>query len=234
MAVACLSLSFLAFLPPLGITSAVMGHMSRKQIARSNGRQTGTGIAFAGLIICYLQFVVVALLGLGLGAAWHRMNQELGKDDFTRAALAQKFKYGHLTNGGRPSAAEVAKQQKNAVDAMRLIHASETDYLASHPEEGYACDFYKMGWDASTPNELSVRMINSHYEIKIYQCGRFDGPQYAAVAIPRSDSNPPDSPTYCVDQTGIVRRSSSDVVNDLNRILLLEHRSCPDSGEAVD
>jgi hypothetical protein len=229
MAVASLALSFLAFLLPLGIASVVLGHLSRAQIAQSDGRQTGAGLACVGLIISYLQFVVVGLLGLGLGAVWHRMNQELDHNEFARAAMVEQIKHG-----GRPSAADVAKHRQDAVDAMRLVHASESDYLAGHPDEGYACDFYRMGWDGSSPNELSVHMLNSRYDIKIYQCGRFDQARYAAVAIPRSDSNPPNSPVYCVDQTGVVRSSSGDSVNQLNRILLLEHKACPEFGQAVE
>lgn len=229
MAIASLSLSFLAFIVPLGIASVVMGHISRAQIAKSSGRQTGTGLAFAGLVISYLQFAVVALFSFTLIAQWHRINHELDHSHFARAALVEQMTYG-----GRPSAADVAKQRQHAIDALRLIHASETDYLAAHPEEGYTCQFPQLGWDASTPNELNLHMVRSHYEIKAYQCRGIDSQQYAVVAIPRSDSNPPDSPVYCVDQTGVIRKSDPNIVNDLTRILIDEHGSCPQSGEVVE
>ncbi len=230
MAIACLSLSFLSFILPLGIASVVMGHISRKQIARSGGRQKGTGLAFAGLIICYLQFAVVLLIALGLHAAVHRMNQELDRDQFARAAMVEEIEYGR----GRKSSADVEKQRRYTINSLRLIHAGQQDYLASHPNEGYACELYKLGSDPSTPTELDLYMINSHYEIKIYQCRGIDDQRYVVVAIPRSDANPPDSPVYCLDQTGAIRSSNGDWINDIPRMFINERKSCPESDPVVE
>ena len=58
MAVASLVLGFLALLPPFGLAAVVFGHLSRSQIAKSGGREKGTGIAFAGLILGYGQLAV--------------------------------------------------------------------------------------------------------------------------------------------------------------------------------
>jgi hypothetical protein len=86
---------------------------------------------------------------------------------------------------------------------------------------------------------LTMHITNSHYEIKIDQCRggdlqHLDDRIYAAVAIPRSDSNPSDAPVYCVDQTGVVRRYAVSTVNDLHRVILFEHKSCRESGEPVE
>ena len=199
MAVACLSLSFLAFIVPLGIATVVMGHMSRREIAKSNGRQTGTWLAFAGLIICYLQFALMALSCFVLVAQWHRLNQVAAHDEFTRAAIVEQIMQV------KPNAAD---HRQNAVDSLRLIHARQADYLSAHPNEGYACQLYNLGSDPTTPSELSVHMADSHYEIKINQCrGRdaqhYDDRRYTVVAVPRSDSNPPGSP-----HTASIRRGS--------------------------
>jgi len=226
MAIASLALSFLAFIVPLGIASVVMGHMSRSQIARSNGRQAGTRLAFAGLVISYFQFFVVALLCLGLAAAWHRMNQEMGHDEFGRAALAEYFLHD--------ARASTTSNRQNAIDAMRLIHARQTEYLAAHPNEGYACGLSLLGSDPTGADELNLHMVNSHYENKLYQCRGTNDRRYAVVAIPQSDSNPPNSPVYCVDQTGIVRRMGADFINDMARVFISEGGSCPQSGEPVE
>lgn len=229
MAIACLALSFLAFIVPFGIASVVMGHTSRKQIAQSQGRQKGTGLAFAGLIISYLQFAVVLLILIGIHAVWHRMNQELDHDDFARAAIVEQIKYG-----GRKSPADSEKQRRYAIDALRLIHASQQDYLAAHPAEGYACELYKLGSDPSMPSEMDLYMTSSHYEIKIYQCQGFDDQRYVVVAIPRSDANPADSPVYCLDQSGTIRSSHGEWINDIPRIFINERKSCPESDPIVE
>jgi len=224
LAIACLALSFLAFIVPIGIASVVMGHISRKQIAQSDGRQKGTGLAFAGLIIGYLQFAVVVLIAMMTHAVWHKMNQELDHDEFARAAIVEKIKYG-----GQKSPGDVEKQRHYAIDALRLIHASQVDYLRVHPDSGYACEFQTLGWDPSIANEFDMYMNGSHYEMKIYECRGADDPRYVVVAIPRSEANPPDSPVYCLDQSGAIRSSNGEWINDIVRIFINERKSCPES-----
>ena len=228
MAVASFGLSFLAFLLPFGIASVVMGHLSRSQIQKSEGRQTGMPVAFAGLVISYLQIAVMVLLGMGLISFWRSLNRAMDRDPYARAAIVEQLKLG-----GRPNASMVERQRQHAVDALRLIHASEMDYIAAHPDEGFACDLTKLGWDPASGNELNLHMISSRYEIKIYQCRGMNDQRYAVVAIPESRYNPPNSPVYCVDQTGVVRRTDPDFVSDIVRVLITERRSCPESGEPV-
>jgi hypothetical protein len=233
MAIASLALSFVSFILPLGIAAAVMGHISRSQIVKSKGRQTGTWLAFAGLVITYLQLAVMSLICIAIIAALHGMNRNLDRDPHARAALLAAMYSDH-----RPTATDYARQRRDAVDAMRLIHAGEVNYIAGHPDEGYACQMYQLGWAVSS-NELNMHITNSHYEVKIDQCRggdvqHLDDRVYAAVALPRSDSNPSDAPIYCVDQTGVVRRYAPGMINDLHRVILFEHKSCPESGEPVE
>ncbi len=52
-----------AFLPILAaIAAIVLGHMARLEIARSEGRLTGDGLAVAGLVMGYANVVFVALI----------------------------------------------------------------------------------------------------------------------------------------------------------------------------
>ncbi len=229
MAIASLVLSAFAIIPPLGIASIVLGHISRKEIARSQGRQTGAGIAFTALIASYLQFAVLLLIAIGIASIWHRMNRELGHNEFARAALVEQ-----LESARGPSASDVQRQQRHAIDALRLIHAAQIEYLAAHPEQGYSCELSQLGWDTTTPNELTLHMIESHYEMKIYQCRGADNPSYVVVAIPRSDHNPPNSPPYCVDQTGIVKQTEPAMSDLMIQAILREHKPCPESGIPVE
>jgi large-conductance mechanosensitive channel len=232
MAIASLALSFLAFILPLGIAAAVMGHMSRSQIARSRGRQTGAWLAFSGLVITYLQFAVVAVVCLSIAVALENMNQNIDRNRHARAALLEAIYSYH-----RPTPADYAHQRRDAVEAMRLIHAGETSYLAAHPDEGYACQMYQLA--TASPEELNMHIKDSHYEVKIDQCRGADVQHlndrvYAVVAIPRSDSNPPESPAYCVDQTGVIRSYAPATINDLHQVIYIEHKSCPESGEPAE
>jgi hypothetical protein len=63
-----LSLIWVAGLGSIG--AVVLGHMAKRQIASSNGRQTGDGLATAGLVIGYigigiLLIYVIALASIG-------------------------------------------------------------------------------------------------------------------------------------------------------------------------
>jgi hypothetical protein len=227
MAIASLALSFLAFIVPFGIASVVMGHISRKQIAKSKGRQSGTGIAFAGLIISYLQFAVVLVLCLALTAVWRQMTRDLDRNPDTRAALVAQ-----LLNVAKSS---TTSNRQNAIAALKLIRARQAEYLAAHPDEGYACQFPKLGWDPTGGEELNMRMVNSHYHIDIDQCmGLNNEAQYVVIASPDLHSNPAGTPLLCVDQTGVVRSVDPDFASDLVRVIITERRSCPHSAEPLE
>ena len=234
MAIASFGLSFLAFILPVGIASVVMGHISRRQIAKSVGRQRGTGLAFAGLILSYLQLAVVGLVCLAVVVELFGLNRELDRHPDARAALVARFKYGDPYH---PSAAQINQHRQNAVDALHLIAVRQSEYLAAHPDEGYACQMYLLESGASEGSELGVHVRDSRYEIKIAQCrgNRENENRYAVTAIPGSDFNPPDSPVYCLNQTGIIRKYNDDKqTNDMNIAILFQHDTCPSQGETVE
>ena len=233
MAIASLALSFLAFIFPLGVAAVVMGHISRRQIAKSQGRQGGTGLAFAGLILSYFQLAMVALIGAILMVMLFGLNGELNRHPDARAALVARFKYGDPYH---PSADQIASHRQNAVDALRLIAARQSEYLAAHPDEGYACQMYLLESGATEGSELGAHLRDSHYDIKIAQCrgNRENENWYAVTAIPRSNFNPPDSPIYCLNQTGIIRRYNDKQTNDMNVAILFQHDTCPSQGEIVE
>src|ERR1700722_1638694 len=233
MAIASLALSFLAFIFPLGIAAVVMGHISRRQIAKRQGRQGGIVLAFAGLILSYLQRVVVGLIGAGLVVMLFGLSGELNRHPDARAALVARFKH---RDPYHPSADQIASHRQNAVDALRLIAARQSEYLAAHPDEGYACQMYLLESGASEGSELGAQLRDSHYDIKIAQCrgNREDENWYAVTAIPRSNFNPPDSPVYCLNQTGIIRKYNDKQTNDMNIAILYQHDTCPSQGEIVE
>ncbi len=73
-------------LPVVGaITAIITGHIARSEIARSNGQLTGAGMALAGLILGYVQIilivipvcfiVILALLGPAIGNVFSNITQ---------------------------------------------------------------------------------------------------------------------------------------------------------------
>jgi hypothetical protein len=67
---AILSLVFsLIWLAGLGsIGAVVLGHMAKRQIAASNGHQTGDGLATAGLVIGYIGIGIMLIYVIALAS----------------------------------------------------------------------------------------------------------------------------------------------------------------------
>ena len=64
LAIASLAISLVSwFILPVigGIVAVILGHSARSVIRRSNGEMSGGGMALAGLIIGYIQIVIVSI-----------------------------------------------------------------------------------------------------------------------------------------------------------------------------
>lgn len=233
MAIASFALSVLTFIVPVGIAAVVMGHVSRRQIANSQGRQTGTGWAFAGLIIGYLQLAVVALLMAAAVGFWRDLNRHLDHDPYVRAALVERIMNG---DPDHPSAAVMAKNGKNLVDALRLIPARQEAYQARNSGT-YACQLIYLE-NLGTDDELIVLVRNSHYGVQL-RCGKLNDEktavvQYSVIAMPNPAANLPDAPSYCADETKTIRRYANTNTDGLSAILMYQRQSCPEDGEIVE
>ena len=73
LAVASLLLGFFSLFPLFGILAIVFGHIARSQIRKSAGRQKGSGMALAGLILGYLflGFILFVILVVIPSLNWH-------------------------------------------------------------------------------------------------------------------------------------------------------------------
>lgn len=229
MAVASFGLSFLGFIPPVGIASVVLGHISRKQIAASQGRQTGTGLAFTALILSYGQLFLVALIFCLVVAIAHELNAKMGGDRYFRAALLERIMNG---DPNHPSAAVMAKNGSNLMDALHLIQARQDAYQAENGN--VACQLIYLE-AAGREDELSVHVRNSHYSVQIV-CRGLDSSghvtQYAVTAFPITEANPPNVPVYCFDETKTIRRYSD--ANEITGSVFYRHLPCPEDGQPVE
>lgn len=244
MAVASLVSGFLGLLPPFGLASVVLGHLSRSQIAKSRRQERGAGIAFAGLILGYGQLAIFTILLLGVLGFVGEIRQDLAKHPDTRLALLDRIAHGdpyHVT----PQ--RTARQEQTAIQALHLIRAKEAEYLAGHPDEGYACQMYKLGatvgHDASGQTGLDTLLVQSHYNMTFNGCGRIPGtvpgtsspPFYMVLSVPRSDGNGPEAPVFCLDQVnGIEQYSSAQAGDAVAAIATSRSDQCPLTGTHVD
>jgi Domain of unknown function (DUF4190) len=241
MAVASLVSGFLALLPPFGLAAVVFGHVSRSQIAKSSGREKGTGIAFAGLILGYGQLLIFGLLFLGILGTVQDIRRDLAKHPDTREALLERIAHGD-PNEVTPS--KSARHREAAVEALHLIRAKETEYFAAHPDEGYACQMYQVGFDPAGNTELDTLLRESDYETKFIRCGSVPGvtpgtvqvpPMYLITSVPRSAGNPEDAPVFCLDQAnGIEQYTSGQWRDALGEIFTSHFDPCPQTGVHVD
>jgi hypothetical protein len=231
MAVASLVLGFFSLIPPVGIAAVAFGHVSRSQIAKSGGRETGTGIAFAGLILGYIQLAVLGVFFLGILGVIQEFRREMDKHPDTQVALAERIAHGDPYS---VNPAKSARQQESAIQALHLIRAQETQYLAAHPDQGYACQMYLVGFDPGGNTELGTLMRESDYDSKFIRCSQINGPNYVVLSVPRSGGNPADAPVFCLDQAnGIEKYTPEQSRNAVATIMTAIADPCPLTGEHV-
>lgn len=242
MAVASVAFSFLALLPPFGLAAVVLGHMARSRIAKSEGREKGTGIAFAGLILGYGQLAIFGILMMGALGLVNEFRGDLRKDPDTRAALIDRIAHG---DPYEVTPQRTARQVQTAIQMIHLIQAKETEYIGDHPDEGYACVMYKLGAfaggnDRSQWSELDTLSAQSHYDSKFFGCGQVPlavpGTQfYRILFTPESEGNGPEAPNFCLDQSdGIVQYSAAESNDAWGEMTRPGNTQCPTIGTHVE
>jgi hypothetical protein len=232
MAVVSLILGFLSLIPPLGIAAVVFGHVSRSQIAKSAGREKGTSIAFAGLVLGYIQLAILGIFFLGILGVIQDFRHEMDKHPQTQVALAERIAHG---DPYAVNPAKSARQQESAIQALHLISAQETQFLAAHPDQGYACQLYQVGFDPGGNTELGTLMRESDYDTKFIRCSQINGPNYVVLSVPRSGGNPADAPVFCLDQVnGIEKYTTEESRDAVATIMTTVADPCPLTGEHVE
>jgi hypothetical protein len=185
------------------------------------------------LIIGYLQLAVVALLMVAAVGFWRDLNRHLDHDPYVRAALVERIMNG---DPDHPSAAVMAKNGRNLIDALRLIPARQEAYQARNSGT-YACQLIYLE-NLGTDDELIVLVRNSHYGVQL-RCGKLNDEktavvQYSVIAMPNPAANLPDAPSYCADETKTIRRYANTNTDGLSAILMYQRQSCPEDGEIVE
>jgi hypothetical protein len=242
MAVASLICGFLGLVIPFGIAAVVFGHVSRAQIAKSGGRQKGTGIAFGGLVLGYGQLAILAVILVAALSGIEDLRRHFDRaDPNTRAALLERMAHG---DPNIVTPAKSARHQEAAIEALHFIRAKETQYIAEHPDEGYACEMYKVGFDPGGDTELNTLFRESDYDTKFFGCGSPPGvtpgtlqvpPMYLVISVPRSAGNLADAPAFCLDQANGIEQYNNEQWRDAIGTIATSHfAACPPTGTHVD
>jgi len=185
-------------------------------------------IAFAALVLGYVQAPVAAMLFVGAIGSLSNFNQELNRNPEDRAALAAVLK-----NGGRienKPAEDPALSPPRAVAALRMIRDRQTEYRNAHTD-GYACRLEQIGEPFNPDNELGALITKSHYQISMEGCG-INPAWYTVLAT--SKTNFLSLPVYCLNSSGGIYRYRADPTQEvLGRLVGVNPEVCPQSGEIV-
>ena len=194
LAVGSLICGILFFIFPSALVAIILGHISRSQIRKSQGRQTGSGMALAGLILGYLGIAFIPII-------------------LIIAAIA-------IPNLLR---AKIAANEASAVGALRTYNTAAVAYATQCPKIGYPELTENLGTgdgDCEHANLITGTLatsnaVKSGYRF-IYLPGEknSDGviEQYVIEADPIK-RNTTGMRYFFTDQTGVIRYSARGAAN---------------------
>ena len=180
---------------PIGIAAIVLGHMSRSEIRKSNGRLKGDGLATAGLVMGYGAFAIIPFI-LILAA--------IAIPNFLRARMAAN--------------------ESSARAAVRTLGSAEIAYQSTYPEAGVTCNLAALaGGRQSAPSADRAQLIDESlatglkngYRFELRNCVNSDteGHKYQVVAYPVKVNNT-GTRAFCSDETQVIRVDASGSADD--------------------
>jgi type IV pilus assembly protein PilA len=179
------------FLP--AIAAIILGHMSRSEIRRSNGRLKGNGMATAGLILGYGVFAIIPFI-------------------LILAAIA-------IPNLLR---ARMAANEASALASVRSINTAEISYLSFYPAVGMTCRLASLGGSGTPHSADAAGLIDSQlasgqkhgYRFELANCvNAGTDHRYQIVAYP-AVRNQTGTRTFCSDESAVIRVSEGESVQD--------------------
>lgn len=186
----------------------------------SSSSASGPGISRNVIAIAAVLVVVIG------GAAFWFLHK--GGDDAGAQTAQTQNPVANAAHQPDPAA---QKTREQVVSALRLIVAQQEARLADDPDDLNVCAVNVFGND-----DLGRHVRDSHY-IYDQQCqpqtsdGRAIRNGFTITATPKVEDNSADAPTYCVDQTKIIRRyADSSAVNNATSV---QHLTCPLDGQPL-
>jgi hypothetical protein len=172
--------------------------------------------------------VIAALLAIVIGGVVFWFMHKRDRDREAQAAQAESA----LNNVAYHPIAESPENRQHLLAALRLIVAQQEARAADDPDDLNVCAVNLFGND-----ELGRHVRESHYIID-QQCqprtaeGRAIRNGFTVTATPKSEDNPAGAPTYCVDQTKVIRRYTE--ANEVNDATSVQHLTCPLDGQPTE
>ncbi len=170
---------------PVAIVAIVLGHMSRSEIRKSNGRLQGLGMSTAGLVMGYGSFAIIPFV-------------------LIIAAIA-------IPNLLR---ARIAANEASAVAAIRTVNAAEISYRVAYPSAGFACTLESLGGSrGATQSAEHAGLIDEHltagqkrgYRFALENCVNTETDhKYQMVAYPLV-RNQTGVRTFCSDESAVIK-----------------------------
>ena len=181
---------------PVAIAAIILGHMSRSEIRKSNGRLKGDGMATAGLVMGYGAFALIPFI-------------------LIIAAIA-------IPNLLR---ARIAANESSAVYLVRVINTAEVTYQTTYPDVGFTCTLSHLGGNKSSspPSPDQAQLLEDRvtsgevhgYRFELRNCvnSEVDGHKYQVVAYPVV-SPQTGVRAFCSDESGVIRVDASGSADD--------------------
>ncbi len=178
----------LFFLP--AIAAIILGHISRSEIRKSNGRLKGNGMATAGLVMGYGMIAMIPFI-------------------LIIAAIA-------IPNLLR---ARMAANEASAVHTVREINTAEITYQTTYPTAGFTCRLASLGGrNQPTPSAEHAQLLedrivagqNSGYRFVLENCVNTETDhKYQVVALPlvRHQTG---VRTFCSDESGVIKAGEGE------------------------
>jgi len=180
---------------PIAIAAIILGHMSRSEIRKSNGRLKGDGMATGGLVMGYGAFAIIPFI-------------------LIIAAIA-------IPNLLR---ARMAANESSAVHLVKEINTAEGMYRTAYPDVGFTCTLSNLGGNkSSAPSSDQAQLLEDRvtsgevhgYRLELRNCvnSEADGHKYQVVAYPvvRHQTG---VRTFCSDESGVVRVDAGGSADD--------------------
>jgi type IV pilus assembly protein PilA len=170
---------------PFAITAVILGHMSRSEIRKSNGRLQGAGTALAGLSLGYVGASLIPVIII--------------------AAIA-------IPNLLR---ARISANESSAVSSLRKINTAQISYISTYPKVGYAPTLARLGSsrcgpsDQSFPCPINARLASGQesgyrFEIRNWVHSGQGNNKYQLVAYPLT-SNQTGLRAFCSDESDVIK-----------------------------
>jgi hypothetical protein len=182
----------LFFLP--AIAAIILGHISRSEIRKSNGRLKGDGMATAGLVMGYGVFALIPFV-------------------LIIAAIA-------IPNLLR---ARMAANEASAVHTVKEINIAEITYQTRYPTAGFTCSLASLGGrNQPTPSAEHAQLLEDRivsgagagYRFVLENCVNTETEhKYQVVALPLV-RNQTGVRTFCSDESGVIKAGEGESAED--------------------